>query len=74
MPCYNKLAVCPFYEREAAQSVTCEGVGGEMRTSVRFNTAAGKRLWFDKYCSGFKYKSCPYARTVLSEKYGEGIA
>ena len=74
MPCYKKLAVCPFYEREAVQSVTCEGAGRiKMHTLVKFETVHGKKFWFDSYCSGFKYKSCPYAKMIVGAKYNEPI-
>ena len=72
MPNFERLAVCPFYEREAAQSVTCEGAyDGNIYTAVKFGNARDKKVWFKKFCAGFKYETCPYARMILSERYSE---
>jgi hypothetical protein len=38
--------------------------------SIKFPDEGGKRRWFDKYCGGFEYKKCPYARYLENVKYG----
>jgi len=70
VPNPDKVAVCPFYERESTRSITCEGMTDTTQCSIKFPDEGGKRRWFDKYCGGFEYTKCPYARYLENVKYG----
>lgn len=71
MPNFERLAICPFYEREAAMSVTCEGMECRVHTAVKFESCEDKRKWFARYCATYAYGRCPYAEMITEGKYGE---
>lgn len=71
MPIYDKLAICPYYERESAMSVTCEGMTRQVHSAVKFDSGEEKREWFARYCGTYKYGDCPYARMIADGKYRE---
>ena len=65
--------ICPFYIREAACSITCEGAGAAVVLMMRFPSKDEKPLWQSQYCCTFGYPRCPVAKMLL-EKYGAGAS
>ncbi len=62
-------AICPFYQREAGLSVTCEGAEGCSNLMIRFASKEEKRRWQIRFCETFSYLRCPFACT-LDRQYG----
>lgn len=61
---------CPFFRRQTADSIVCEGMVGQHAEQL-FDKKEAKDCWRRKYCGSFGYKRCPYYRGVLREVYDE---
>ena len=60
--------VCPFYEMENQNSISCEGVFIPSVITMKFKSGKDKKQWQEKYCFLFEYNKCPIARGLI-EKY-----
>ena len=68
-PSQAALVICPYYLNETGQSITCEGLIGDTRTMVRFESAAQKDLYHQQHCQTYAYAEvCPLAE-ALERKY-----
>ena len=70
MPNYTGGAdtVCPFYLREEAKSISCEGFGLASVMTMKFKKTEEKRAWQNQYCFLFSYGRCPIA-AAIAKKY-----
>jgi ribosome-binding protein aMBF1 (putative translation factor) len=59
--------ICPYYVKEADQSITCEGVIPGTNIMMRFPGVAEKNTFQGKYCSKHDYLRCPQA--AILEKF-----
>ena len=74
MPNYTGgVSVCPFYQREANLSITCEGFSPEQEISMKFSSSKEKLKWQREYCLRFYYPRCLIAATVLEHYRRSGI-
>ena len=53
----SKSVLCPFYKRESAQEIKCEGFGEGMTNHTAFAEKAHKREYRAQVCSK-DYESC----------------
>lgn len=58
MPNCRNLAKCPYFLAENQKSITCEDV------IRRFYTEDKKNAHADKFCNGFTWSECPYAKDL----------
>lgn len=61
-------AICPFYVKEAKQSITCEGLIDGADNMARFASADEKRVFQRERCERFDYeKRCPLAAALAKK-------
>lgn len=65
---YNESAYakCPFYHKEAAQKVFCEGVVDKSSLTLNFADAQGCQDYRFQYCND-KYKDCPVNKMLMTK-------
>lgn len=63
----RKGAVCPFYKKESAYKIICEGVEDNSSLSSSFGTPAKKSEYACKYCDK-DWEHCIIAK-ALNGKY-----
>jgi len=61
---------CPFFERDAALSISCEGIIPGTLHTTRFNTMAEKRKYQIEHCEKHRHMNCSLARALM-KKYEE---
>lgn len=54
--------ICPYYEKEAALSITCTGAIENSLQMNRFNSKDAKERWQALVCSTYSYNRCPIAK------------
>lgn len=65
----SKSVLCPFYKRESAQEIKCEGFGEGMVNHIAFADKAQKREYKARVCNG-DYEKCRLYR-ALEERNAE---
>ena len=65
-----KEAECPFYHREEASSIFCEGVGVQSTIELHFQTSEEKKRYRKGYCCK-EYKKCLLSRMLYSKYEGD---
>lgn len=63
-------ARCPFYRRDTASTVTCEGPVEESTVQIRFGRVCDCDIQVSGYCCG-AYQYCPIYRAVMEDRYDE---
>lgn len=59
---------CPFFRRQNADSITCEGAVGVSAVQV-FGRKEAKDKWRREYCGDFGFKLCPHYKGLMNTKY-----
>ncbi len=60
--------ICPYYKRETAQSVRCEGMSDGNLLHINFCSKENKKDHKKSYCCSHRYTNCPLARIHRSNK------
>ena len=79
----NKSAkhICPYYNRETAQMIVCDGIAPNSTLETGFTSIKAKREYKETYCEGVFFR-CPKARLlntqwkryeIASCKWNEGV-
>ncbi|MBQ6262118.1 MAG: hypothetical protein IJK58_01225 [Clostridia bacterium] len=63
-----RAAKCPFYRRESAAVVFCEGTEGCNAIHVAFSARALKKKYASAFCRG-EFSECLIARALTEIKY-----
>lgn len=63
-------AQCPFFEKEARLSITCEGLLYKTQEAVRFKTEDDRIAITEIFCKSNEWELCPRAK-MLIQKYKE---
>ena len=56
---YRGSAFCPFYKRETAQMIICEGIAERSTVHVAFGERASALKWKGEYCRTKNCEKCP---------------
>ncbi len=57
--------ICPFFLREAARTITCEGIAPGALCGHRFDTAQDRARHQREYCNSYGYPSCLWAAALM---------
>lgn len=64
-------AKCPYFRGDSKMSIACEPHMRSTRINrSEFYNEYGRRRHEERYCFGFGYSECPYAK-LLDDKYKE---
>lgn len=66
---FGVRTICPFYQREADKSITCEGVIPGTTASTHFDSKGEKRLFQEQHCELREYEKCCPLAAALMRKY-----
>ena len=61
-------ARCPFYRKDTATTVSCEGITDRGTLLLRFPNAKDCSIQFDTFCGGF-YWRCELDEAIMKAKY-----
>lgn len=65
-------AICPFFEKESAKSICCEGLVKDTLCLMRFRTELEKQIYQESHCDTYDYAAvCPMAAAIMRQKYSE---
>lgn len=64
----SAVIICPYFQRESEQKISCEGVVKDSTTLLKFCSEEEKRRHRRMYCQSYEYEKCPLAK-ILHRKY-----
>jgi hypothetical protein len=56
--------ICPYYEREAKLSISCQGVIDESQNMTKFESTEAKKKWQENVCFTYQYDKCPIVKIL----------
>lgn len=66
-------AICPFYQKEAKLSITCEGLSDRTVCMTRFESVEDKAQFQAMNCEMYNYEHCCPLAAALMSKYQEEV-
>ena len=68
----SKRARCPFYRRDSAVTISCEGLCEGSVITQSFAQKADCAVQFDTFCAG-AWRNCEIRYAICLAKYGDEI-
>ena len=61
--------VCPFFQSETGNVITCEGYAPNTFNKTSFQRKTLLEKYRERYCFTFRYPACHWAEILLNKKY-----